>query len=188
MKKIVLIFFIIINISCNNKNLSEKVDNNHMVSDKEIYTFLYVVLEKQPKSINKCNNEDVLDFIEHNNELKKMFSVKDLAFINKQIENEEKFEINSEYLTNYNIISEKTIDKKFSDSKNMISFWEEFEKEYGTQSYFSLSLPIFSLDKKTVIICTEVLHKGGFGASGTQVYRKINGKWKLYKNYSSSIS
>ena len=188
MKTIILIFLVIINISCNHKTVSEKVDQNHIVSDKEVYSFLNVVLKKQSKSLTTCRNEHVLEFIKDNEELESMFNAEDLVFVNKQIENEKKFALNSDYLSSSNVIPEKIINKLFIDSKNIDTFWLEFEKKYETQSYFSVSLPIFSSNKKTVIISTEILNRGGFGASGKTVYRKINGEWKLYKNYNSSIS
>ncbi|QYS86432.1 hypothetical protein JJC03_16270 [Flavobacterium oreochromis] len=188
MRKIILIYFSIISISCKNKNISEITDKNHIVSDKEIYSFLSSILKNQTKSITKCNNDDVLEFVQENKELKSMLTEKDLVYIKKQIGNENKFSINSEYLNDYDVIPEGKLKKMFRENRNLNTFWKEFENEYETESFFSISLPIFSLNKEIVIITTEVLHKEGFKARGKQVYRKVNGEWKLYKNFTTSIS
>ena len=188
LKKIILILFLIINISCNHKTISEKIDENHIVSDKEVYSFLSLILKNESKSITECRNENVIGLINENYELKKMLTHKDLIFIKKQIKNDKKFNLNPEYLDGFNVISQKRIKKEFSESKSMCMFWKKFEKNYGTTSLFSISLPIFSLNKKIVIISTELLSKGGFGYNGIVVYLRTKGRWKLYKKYTSSIS
>ncbi len=188
MKKIIIVYFLILNISCNHKTISEKVDENHIVSDNEVYSFLNFILEKQSKTISKCRNENVIELITENSELKKIFTDKDLIFIKKQTENENKFEINSEYLNNVNLVSQKKIKTLFSKSRDINIFWKKFEKEFGTESFFSVSLPIFSLNKKIVIINTEFNSKGGFGYGASEVYIKVNGEWKIYKRFTGFIS
>ena len=130
LKKIILILFLIINISCNHKTISEKIDENHIVSDKEVYSFLSLILKNESKSITECRNENVIGLINENYELKKMLTHKDLIFIKKQIKNDKKFNLNPEYLDGFNVISQKRIKKEFSESKSMCMFWKKFGKNY----------------------------------------------------------
>ena len=181
MKKIILIFFLILNISCKNVTISEKVDKNHLVSDREIYNFLDFILENEPTTITKCKNFNVSDLFIANPDLKKIFTDKDLIFINKQIKNENYFNLNSEYLINKNVIPQNELRRFLSESNDAEIFWRKLKNKYNAESYSSVSLPIFSKNKKIAIISTEFSCKGGLcGEGAIRVFIKVDGNWKFY--------
>jgi hypothetical protein len=76
-------------------------------------------------------------------------------------------------------IPRKKIERKYIDqllgSLDIETYWEEIYK-LGS-GYYSLNLPLFSIDK-TVAIFRYSYSCGSLCAfSGTGVYKKVNGKW-----------
>lgn len=130
------------------------------------------------------------------NKYDSIFSQKDIEHIYKQasdLATSETLEINQAKTNNQNVRIIPTFQfNKFIEkivSKNQRSeFWEEFEKEFGTHNFYSISYPVFSLDKNTAIISfghhCGILCGSGFSA----IFQKMNGKWVQVKVIISWVS
>lgn len=69
---------------------------------------------------------------------------------------------------------------EFSDSD--VDFYNFLNEKYGTYTFVKFYNPIFSSDRKTVIIDISTHCGGTCGGGSTFIYKKINNKWKkVYK-------
>jgi hypothetical protein len=75
-----------------------------------------------------------------------------------------------------------TIFKKIMED-NHTENYESLEKEYGAENFLTLSIPLISQDKNTVIIAAIFACGWTCGEGVEYVFRRINGKWKIiYRN------
>ena len=59
--------------------------------------------------------------------------------------------------------------------------WVEFHKMYGS-GFSTFSVPLFTVDKNTCIVY-KAGHCGGLcGHGGTNVYKRVNGKWTFIQS------
>lgn len=109
------------------------------------------------------------------------FTNNDIEFINKQIGDNYNFNLQQKFINQLKIIS---IDeyKKLGTGKE---FWENYDAKYGKKSFVEMMVPLFSLDKKTVIIEYSNItgSRGGFGE--IVILKKENNTWKYFKNLSA---
>lgn len=69
---------------------------------------------------------------------------------------------------------------EFSDSD--VDIYNLLNEKYGTYTFVKFYNPIFSSDRKTVIIDMTIHCGGTCGGGSTFIYKKINNKWKkVYK-------
>jgi hypothetical protein len=86
-------------------------------------------------------------------------------------------------LDNQLIISADTIQNIKTED-----FWSEFYKRFGVRGFSSVCLPLFSRDLNIAIVQYSY-HCGLLcGQGGTDIYKKINGKWTLIVFFSAWIS
>ena len=109
------------------------------------------------------------------------FTNNDIEFINKQIGDNYNFNLQQKFINQLKIIS---IDeyKKLGTGKE---FWKNYHAKYGNNSFIEIMVPLFSLDKKTVIIEYSNItgSRGGFGE--TVILKKENNTWEYFKNLSA---
>ena len=68
-------------------------------------------------------------------------------------------------------------------------FWSNYRQKYSdSRGFWRLSVPIFSIDKQTVIQDERFSCGGLCGGGGTYIYRKINNTWKLIYGYNFQVS
>lgn len=170
MKKIKIIFFLsLINFSTFGQNV---------ISDSLVYFLVAHSIEDaervkifgQPKIINILSDD------KHQGLIDKYFKQEDAAFIKYQIENAlvKKWEKKS-----FKPMRKVRITKSYTGTFPFLGF-------KGKDTYF-ISLPIFSKDLKTAIICYDTFHKFKFykestGAGFIAVWRQENGEWKLIES------
>ena len=77
-------------------------------------------------------------------------------------------------------IPRKKIERKYLDDLidkvDLETYWIEIYKIGG--GYYSLELPLFSIDKKTAFFRYSYSCGSLCANSGTYIYKKINGKWE----------
>ena len=177
------IFFVILFISCTNQKKSDSSE----VTDDEIYIIVKMVL-KDFEVHQKIDGtfeyylQDELEtppqaFLIPNFDFQKYFSKNDLDFIDKQIVERKNFKLLQDSIKTKRIISKKIIQTFDTGKNDQLSrkdrFIENYKKKYGTKYYNILSLPVFSKDKKTVLIDVSSIFGGR-----SLIYKKNNDKWE----------
>mgnify|MGYP003584298981 CR=1 FL=1 len=177
------LFLTVFIIGCTNHRKNDSLK----VTDDEIYVFVKMVLKDLEKTQKLEGTQDyyLQDELETpsfvydnpNFKLDKYFQKNDLDFIQKQIGERKDFLLIQDSIKSKRIISKKIIDSFNNDRKDNIDrkshFLKNYIKKYGNNFYDKLSLPIFSKDKKTVLIDIS-----SFSGGRTIIYRKENNKWK----------
>ena len=191
MKNTLFILITLLTFSCKQNSKIETVDvKKQLVSDKEIYSFINEIIgDKKNDDFSYCDKivdknpmlmKTSKDFI---NGIDTIFSKQDKKFIIEQTKYELDFTLNQKSLKSKIVISGDTL-KKFAEGKNKDGrspFWDKYHNKYGNNGFNSITLPLFSIDKLTVIVTADK-HCGRLcGAGGTYIYRRLNGKWKLIK-------
>ena len=105
------------------------------------------------------------------------FTNDDIEFINKQIGDNLNFNFQQKLINQLKILSVEEY-KKFGTGKE---FWKNYDAKYGKKSFLEMMVPLFSLDKKTVIIEYSNItgSRGGFGE--IVILKKENNNWKYFK-------
>jgi len=198
MKNLLFILITVITFSCQQNAKVEKLAiKKQMVSDKEIYAFINEIMPyEENKDFSYCNKiadknlmlmQTSKEFI---NGIDTIFSKKDLKFLIEQTKYEIDFKLNKKLLKNKIVISGDTI-KKFTQGRNKdgrSQFWDKYHKKYGEGGFCSVTLPLFSIDRKTVLVTTSMNCGRLCGEGGTYIYRKINGKWELVHTITNWVS
>jgi hypothetical protein len=175
------------------KQEPKKLVNQIDVTDSEIYEFVKVVIRDADQALKRDGIKKelfpyVLDRDYYGQVFNKIdsltitksdtiFSKEDLNFIARQIKAREKFKLDQKFITQKRILSTDTIKKMIEKKMNIknYNFYEAFEKRFGDGWYYTIGLPVFSLDKKTAFIKLD-----GFGSGSSMIYKKINNKWRLH--------
>lgn len=183
MKKDFLLLLIVIFSSCQPKEKDE------LIPDEATYSIINFIAKTE---LNKSNNGDAGYISEgftfllnpgkgeyfRMNELDSIFKKEDIVFINKQINERMKFRLKSNLLKTKKIVPVDSIQNLRGNDDSSAKFWERFEKKYKTQSYSSIDMPLFTVDKKTAIV-SYGYHCGSLcGRGETAIFQLINGKWK----------
>jgi|GEM_PF-2651316 len=117
--------------------------------------------------------------------LKQYFNNADIKSIKEQLKTITQFSLNPKYILNLRIIHEDKLSSYSSDGKY---FWTEFEKKHGKGGFLFVGKPIFTMDKKRVII-NYGYYCGGLCGSGERVIlRKDKNRWIIEKVISGFIS
>ena len=184
MKNILYFLIIISFISCEEK----KAISRNLVPDKEVYDIINFIIKNE---FSKSNNNskylsEEFPMILPDNEyfgIEKMdtiFSKSDVEFMKLQISKRYEFRIERNLIQNKVVIPFDSINK-LRISEKSDQFWKRFQIKYDARKFDGISLPLFSVDYKTVII-SYGHHCGSLCGSGeTSIYRRVNGHWKKFK-------
>ncbi len=199
MKKILLILIPFLIFSCKKNENTESVRiKNELVSDKEIYEVIISVIGPPIKdslmSTNYITEDISMKFIEEEPDFLKdgsldtLFTPKDIEFIKKQIKTINNFKLKQELLEGKIVIPSDTLAKFHTIKNGERTFWDNYRRKYGYKCFYTIGLPLFSLDRKTVITISGFTCGGLNGGGATEVYRKVNGKWILIATLRSWVS
>lgn len=181
-KNLTYLICILLFIDCTN---SEKKTSNE-VTDEDIYKIVKMVLNDMSPQQKLDGTDDwyILNelqtpsFVDENPsfDLGKYFSKDDIIFINHQISKRKVFTLQQDSLKSKKLLSKKIIDSFYDkNAKNRRNtFFENYTRKYGNNFYHSFSLPVFSKDKKTILIDVSSFLGGG----QTILFKNINGHWK----------
>lgn len=192
MKKIFYLILILHFVSCKQNSK----DNKNLVPNDEVYGIINYILkndlQEKDSKYNYLSEEFPLE--NPNNqyfgieEMDTIFSKKDIEFMKLQMDNRYHFRIENSLIQDRTVISFDSLNKLFKENERSEKFWERFEKKYKAKKFSAISLPIFSVDYKTVLISFGN-HCGSLCGSGkTVIYKKVNGKWKQIKTISFWVS
>ena len=185
--RILILIVVTLIISCQNFNNSKNTENNkNMISESEIYEIInFVLLEmKNNDSLENYQGKYVVDKIgkpsffilrkDSKELLSKFFTDDDFNFIEEQLQERETFKLKQEMIVRKIIISKDTLNSLIDNNspKRREEFLINYEKKFGYY-YNEFSLPLFSRDKKTVLI--EV---NSFMGGGRLIILKKNKKWE----------
>jgi hypothetical protein len=145
-------------------------------SENEKYEILNEIIKDDNLTISKvCAKSDKIEIFENN--------LNDFAWFEQLSVNFQKLtQMECDFKSNkLQYLNRKTKKNKYSE------IIPNCGKEY--EMLYKISMPIISPDKQTVIIkITEDCNCMLGGQSGTYLYKKNNGKWKLIKTLSGWIS
>lgn len=184
MKKIASVFFLLF--------FCFFYSQNFKVSDEEIYEVInFIIKKRSEKSIKeiKIITEDPnvkSDSRYYDDKiLKEFFNVKDLKVIKDQYTTINDFLLNPKYILNLRIIHKEELLNYSSSGK---SFWTEFNKKHGNVAFMFVGKPLFTSDKKRVII-NYGYYCGGLCGNGERVIlKKEKNSWVIEKVVSGFIS
>ena len=187
MKNIHLLLFLFF-ISCfNNESQKTFSKSNNKINEDEIYEVINFVLNEMKKSdsLENYQSKYVVDELSipnfiiednHKEKLNKHFTKSDLIFIQKQLNNKAVLRLSQNKIVRKTIISKDTLksleNRKSLDWKN--NYYINYKKKFGNYSYDEFSLPVFSNDKKTVLIEINSFLGGGCAV----ILKKKNKNWK----------
>jgi hypothetical protein len=102
------------------------------------------------------------------------FTTIDISFIKKQLEERERFEINSKWINDRIIIPSDSL--KIWKKPGNDAFWNKIKSNYS-QGFCAIGLPIFSQDGNIALV--KITYIGGYksGSGHTLLLKKVNGKW-----------
>lgn len=187
--KILIAFLVTLIISCQNFESTKIVENqNNEITEKEIYDVINFILIEMKKNDSLENHQGkyIVDktsepfFLTINpnskKKLKKYFTDSDFNFMENQLKESKNFKLEQNKIIRKTIISKETLDNLIDNNSPqrrdefIISYEKKFEKYY----YDEFSLPLFSKDKKTVLI--EI--KSFLGGGRLIILKKKNQKWE----------
>ena len=162
-----------------------------LVDDKTIYDFLnsVIVTDSSYKYSKTIVGSLGFLWLEKSDSLQLLkadtiFSKEDVHFIFKQARMKHFYNINKNELCqgkNVIYLDEK---KVFGNGKS--EYWSELHEKHG--SMYTMTMPVFSLDRKTAMISTS--HHCGFhcGTGATYIYKKFNYRWQLIAVWNKWVS
>jgi hypothetical protein len=121
-------------------------------------------------------NEDLIKLTEKSNDslLSELIDKNDIRFIYEQTQTQKEMVLEPKN------IPRKKIERKYLDDLinkvDLETYWNEIYK-MGS-GYYSLELPLFSIDKKTAFFRYSYSCGSLCANSGTYIYKKINEKWE----------
>ncbi|SEP55612.1 hypothetical protein [Flavobacterium urocaniciphilum] len=184
MKYKILLFLTLIFTSC--QKTESLIKKNDTISEKEIYFIINMLInelgetELKEGKLNFVVDKTSIPQLILNSNVKKSFSKyfnkEDYKYFDEQLENRKDFKISQKEITK-KIISKselnQLIDPKSSNVKE--EFIRNYTKKYGNSNYIEFSLPLFSKDKKKVLIDINYFPSGGC----TILFQKSNEEsWK----------
>ncbi|MBW8522776.1 hypothetical protein K0U91_14800 [Chryseobacterium chendengshani] len=182
-KKILVTTFVILSIAlnCQKKN----------ISDEEIYEVINFVVKngktKFHKKLSIITEDPNLKTDKYIGKefLRQYFNEKDSDYILSQFATSKDFLLSYKYITDLKIIhSEKLLAYK----KLGKGFWSVFEEKHDDAGFMFVGKPLFSLDKKRVIINYGYYCGGLCGQGSRIILKKIKDKWVFEKEISGFIS
>lgn len=153
------------------------------ISVKEYYDFFNSFVNTD--SVQQFNLESDPDF---SNILKDtaeifsdttLFSPADIDFLKYQLKHRQIFKWQSDKIAGARIISSKKIKKFFKHGID--KGWIAFNKKYKN-GFATFSIPLFTVDKNICIVYKSGRCGGLCGHGGTNVYKKVNGKWTFIQS------
>ncbi|EAZ95556.1 hypothetical protein FBBAL38_07640 [Flavobacteria bacterium BAL38] len=187
--KILITFLVFLIISCQDFESTRIVKNqNNEITESEIYEVINFILidMKKSDSLENFQGKYIVDkttepfFITTNQnskkKLKKYFTNSDFNFMENQLKKSKNFKLEQSKIIRKTIISKDTLDNLIDNNSPQMrdEFIINFEKKFGKYYYNEFSLPLFSVDKKTVLIEINSFLGGG----RLIILKKKNQKWK----------
>jgi hypothetical protein len=130
-------------------------------------------------------NEDLIRLTEKSKDssLSELIDKNDIKFIYEQTE------LKKNIVVEPKNIPRKKIERKYIDELiekvDLETYWKEIYKMGN--GYYSLELPLFSIDKKTAFFRYSYSCGSLCANSGTYIYKKVNGKWEWIGNIGIEI-
>ena len=176
------ISFLILLSSCKQETIIEKdKPQKTKVSDVEIHGVINsICISKNDSTKTNYVTEDLSPLNERElfvlTKMDTLLSKEDVEFIKEQNDNRKKFKLNQQLIEN-KVIPIDSLRKMRDDKTQKINFWERFTEKYHEKSLMSISLAVFSKDKKIAIVTTSRICATCINRE-TSIYRKIKGRWK----------
>lgn len=187
--KILITFLVSLIISCQDFESTKIVKNqNNEITESEIYEVINFILidMKKSDSLENFQGKYIVDkttepfFITTNQnskkKLKKYFTNSDFNFMENQLKKSKNFKLEQSKIIIKTIISKDTLENLIDNNSPQMrdEFMINYEKKFGKYYYDEFSLPLFSVDKKTVLIEINSFLGGG----RLIILKKKNQKWK----------
>ncbi|MEN9336281.1 MAG: hypothetical protein RLZZ500_1268 [Bacteroidota bacterium] len=185
MKRIGILFCLILQISCNQMQTPKKEVQQNGTTQKDIYFALSLVFKTLQQTEQLEGNQtpylvnrlEMPVFVEENASLKakivSLFSG-DSLHIDGQCKQWNQFVLSQKEIKFKRLIPADELDK-MHDSKaadRTTQFLKNYQKKYGNKLFYRISMPIYSPDKNTFYIDLNTL-----GSGQSFVFQKKNGKW-----------
>ncbi|MFA7446096.1 MAG: hypothetical protein WCY89_09130 [Flavobacteriaceae bacterium] len=199
MKKLLYILFCTALISCNSKTEEIKeeeivvfLESGTTIYESDIYEVINTFFEdeKETNILDGIDYEGKLltvypnsDYI-HSEDLGEfgIITEEDRNFIFRQVGDLRKYDLKQEHISRFRLIPIDTM-KVFMDyvmkqeKRNLEEISEKFQNQFQTNEFYIITIPLFSLDKKTAIITFGYQFVPNGGNGNLYVYKKENDKW-----------
>src|SRR5690606_23899639 len=211
MKKLLYILFCITLISCNSKTEEIKEEgvvfssNGTTIYESDIYevingiykgyidemkeynkdeAFYLVYFSKYAEFENMGLNENGIKNYLNNLADQNLIEEKDIEFIYQQVQSSKEIKLEQNRIKDFELICADTLYQLRLSSKTNNDFGYKIIDRYGFSEISYISLPLFTLDKNTVIINLGLYAMGG----RVSIYKRENSKWIWAKDISMWIS
>lgn len=181
--KIILSIILVLSLGCKAQNKN--------ISDEEIYDVINFILKKgtvkyhkELKILTEDPNIKTDEFFDKKL-LKNYFDEKNADYILEQFFAAKDFRLSYKYIIDRQIIH---IDKMLSYKSLKGGIWSFLAEQYKEEGFMFVGKPLFTLDKKSVII-TYGYYCGGLCGRGSRVIlKKRNNNWIIEKEISGFVS
>ena len=201
MRNLILLLSVLTFVSCKKAEIqNKKIISEIIVTESEIYEVVnFILLEaKEAEKFEGLKNsrykyllekdfEPLFNNIDSSRILKaeSIFLKEDLKFIDRQILLRKDFKFNKDSIKSLEIMPasdiQDIIEQRIKNPRK--TFYELYKSKFGDNFYYTIGLPVFSTDKKTVFIKFS-----SFGSGFTKVLKKVKGSWIDFKAGSNWIS
>ena len=117
-----------------------------------------------------------------------IFTKNDIEYMRLQLKEFKNFSLRPDLIQGKLVIPFDTLRAFHERGKNVNGFWELYRESFGRSGFCSVSMPLFSKDKKTVIVKIAMLCGNLCGTGQTNIYKLKNGKWLIIKTIDEWIS
>ena len=175
------------------KRLDTDPAAKQLIDDVTIYEFINSFIAADTMYLKRCNTivgrHHLPMFMDKSDSLQisntdTLFTKRDVDFIFKQARYSQLFKVDQRKLTQKKHVILPEICEVFGDDHS--EYWDNVHKQYGALCF--VSMPLFSLDRKTALIGISYSNSIFNGFGGRYIYRKVKGKWVLIASLSEWVS
>jgi hypothetical protein len=153
------------------ENIIEELEGENWIKEGKL-DYQYV-LDKSFQHPSFMYNADKLFEKET---IKKYFSIEDKKEFENQLEWYKDFSYQQEKIKSKKILHKQELEEIISNDRK--SFWEIYISKYGDVGFYDISFPLFSADKKKMLVCVDSYFPYLNGGA-IYLFTKENGKWKI---------
>lgn len=153
------------------ENIIEELEGDNWI--KEGRPEYQYILDKSFQATSFMYNVDELFEKET---VKKYFSIEDKNEFENQLEWYKDFSYQQEKIKTKKILHKQELEEIILNDRK--SFWEIYISRYGDVGFYDISFPLFSADKKKMLVCVDSCFPYLNGGA-IYLFTKENGKWRI---------
>ena len=175
------VLFLMFTLSCQMKTKKN-------MSDRDEYVFINAVLDSISHDfIYLADNSTIAVLIEDTTQIlsDKLFTSRDISAFRNQIKTISNKKWDRSSIQSLYVLQKIELDELFAH--DISQGWNAFHQNYG-QGFIMCSFPIFNSDKKMCIVEINYFCGSKCGGGSVTLFKKIEKKWVVIKNYAEWVS